>query len=235
MTANALARTTGSVYLIMIVTASFAYYMWRRLTQGDAAGVLDHIHAAQTLFVASILIGAIGYIAWLILGLLLYRLFETYGQIAAALLLAFVGVGVALSLAGVGRQVDALWLIRGTESLPALSGDQLQTQTMLALHGYDRLFIVSSVFSGLWLIPLGWLVFRCGFVPKALGILLMLGSVSYLMIFPAAIIDPGFDASLASRVIFVMSGIPSLIGEFGTCLWLLIRGARPTEPSQRPR
>jgi Domain of unknown function (DUF4386) len=158
-------------------------------------------------------------------------LFEPHGQIAAGLLLAFVGVGVALSLAGVGRQVDALWLIRGVESLPGLSGDQLQVQTMLALRGYDRLFLVSSIFSGLWLIPLGWLAFRCDFLPKALGILLMLGSVSYLMIFPEAVLNPGYGSSLASRLIFIVSGIPSLIGEFGTCLWLLIRGTGKTESS----
>jgi hypothetical protein len=119
----------------------------------------------------------------------------------------------------------------GTEGLPALGDRQLQMQVMLALRGYDHLFSIANIFSGLWLIPLGLLVLRCGFLPKALGVLLILGSVSYLTAFPRTVVDPGYANSLAGRLIGIISGIPSLIGELGTCLWLLIRGARKTESS----
>lgn len=229
MTTNSSARAAGLVYLLMILTAGIPYAMGQSLTQGDAGAILDRIQKKQPLFATTIVIGAVGFIAWLVLGYLLYRLFEQYGRTAASLLLSFVGVGAALSLAAVACQMDALSLIRGMEGLPALSDGQLQMQVMLALRGYDHLFLIGNIFSGLWLIPLGWLVLRCGFLPKVVGVLLILGSVSYLMAFPGTVVDPGYTNSLVGRVIGIISGIPSLIGELGTCLWLLIRGAGKTE------
>ena len=231
MTTNGYVRTTGLVYLLMILTSSIAYSIGQSLTKGDAAAIFDRIQKNQTLFATSIVIGAIGFIAWLVLGYLFYRLFEQYGRTAASLLLAFVGVGVPLSLAAVACQMNALSLIRGIEGLPALAGGPLQLEVMLALRGNDHLGLFVNVFSGLWLIPLGWLILRCGFLPKVLGVLLMLGSVGYLMVLPGTVMIPDYANSLAGRLIFIISGIPSLIGELGTCLWLLIRGMRKTESS----
>lgn len=231
MTINSSARTTGLIYLLMILTAGISYAIGQSLTQGDAGAIFDRIQNKQSLFATTIVIGAIGFIAWLVLGYLLYRLLEQYGRTAASFLLAFVGVGATLSLVAVAYQVDALSLIRGMGGLPALDDRQLQMQMMFALRAYDHLFLIANIFSGLWLIPLGLLVLRCGFLPKALGVLLILGSVGYLMAFPGTVVDPSYANSLAGRVIGIISGIPSLIGELGTCLWLLIRGAGDTESS----
>jgi hypothetical protein len=218
------ARTAGLIYLLMIVTSGIPYGIWRYLTEGDAAAILDRIQSNQNLFSTAIVLGAIGFVFWLINGFFLYRLFKQYSHIAAGLMLTFVGVGATLALAGVARQVDALSLIRGVEGLPAINSDALQLQTMLAVRGYDHLFWISAIFSGLWLIPLGWLVFRCGFLPKILGVMLLLGSVMYLATLPGMVFNPGYATSFIASVIGITSGIPSVIGEMGTCLWLLIRG-----------
>jgi len=233
MTTNKDARTAGLAYLLMILTSGIPYGIWRYLTEGDAATILDRIQSNQNLFSTAIVMGAIGFVFWLINGFLLHRLFKQYSEIAAGLMLTFVGAGAIIALAGIARQVDALSLMRGVEGMPALSGDALQLQAMLAVRGYDHLFWVSAIFSGLWLIPLGWLVFRCGFLPKTLGVMLMLGSIMYVTTLPGMVFNPGYASSLVAGVIGITSGIPSVIGEMGTCLWLIIRGVGIKESAER--
>jgi hypothetical protein len=140
-------------------------------------------------------------------------------------MLAFVATSVPLSLAAVARQVDVLSLLGSGQRLLPPGGDQLPLQVMLALHSADKLFLVTTIFSGLWLIPLGWLVFRSGFVPRALGVLLMLGSFFYVSTFVGTVFDLNYANTLFARVVGISTGIPGVLGELGTALWLLIVGA----------
>ena len=105
---------------------------------------------------------------------------------------------------------------------------------MLALQSSNNLMLMSAIFWGLWLFPLGWLVFRSGFVPKVLGVLLMIGGFWYSLIFVGTLLDPDYQNTLIARVISFVSGVPSVIGELGTALWLLFVGMRmrPAPPSR---
>lgn len=96
-------------------------------------------------------------------------------------MLAFIAASVPLSLAAVARQIDVLALLDGVGRLSALDSEQVQAQVMLAIHGYDSLFLTSAIFWGLWLFPLGWLILRCGFIPRALGFLVILGAPLFLI------------------------------------------------------
>ena len=137
-------------------------------------------------------------------------------------MLAFVGIHTAISLAAIARQLDALALVRD----PILANSATAGQVALSVLGFNSLFRLSMIFSGLWLIPLGLLVYRCGFIPKFVGVFHMLGSVFYVMTFAGWVMDPGYDASLAGRIIGTVFGVPSLIGEASTCIFLLIAGFR---------
>ena len=90
--------------------------------------------------------------------------------------------------------------------------------------------LVSIIFWGLWLFPLGWLVFRSGFVPKILGVLLILGGFWYVSIFVGTVFDPGYQNTIFASIIGIISGIPSVMGELGTAIWLLIMGTRKRKP-----
>ena len=117
-------------------------------------------------------------------------------------------------------------LLDGTESLPALAGDQLTTQVVLALQSSNNLMLTSIVFWGLWLIPLGWLVFRSGFMPRVLGALLIYGSLFYVLIFFGTVLDTNYADTAFARIAGLVTGLPSIAAEFGAALWLLIMGAR---------
>jgi len=121
--------------------------------------------------------------------------------------------------------MDALTLVRGAL---LIDPGQLAGQVALRVLSFNTIWRVSFIFSGLWLFPLGWLVYRCGFLPKFLGIAAMVGSASYVLAFVGWVLDPAYDQSLTGIVIGVVSGLPSLIGEMGTCISLLVTGFRRT-------
>jgi Domain of unknown function (DUF4386) len=235
MTSNdKLARLAGLLYVILLPTTGPAYYSGQLAVAGDAAATLAYLEANRTLFELAIFVGAIGFIDFLLLGLVLHRLFSPVSKAAASLMLAFIATSVPLSLAAMARRIDVLSLLDGAERGHALGGDQLQVQVMLALHSSNNLMLGSIIFWGLWIIPLGWLVIRSGFVPRVLGILLIVGSVFYVLTFVGTVFDTSYENSPFARIVGIVSGIPSVIGELGTALWLLIMGVRERKTAARP-
>ena len=221
-----LARLAGLLYALTLPTTGLWYGTGRSLTAGDASTVLANLEASRALFELSIVAGAVGAVIHLVLVLMLYRLFRPVGERAATLMLAFLAASVPLSLAAVARQIDILALLDGTRGLSTLGSEQIQTQVMLAIRGYDSLFLTSAIFWGLWLLPLGWLILRCGFIPRVLGFLVLLGAPFYLLAFAGPVFDPAYQESLLASIVGIASGIPDLVGEVGTALWLLIMGKR---------
>jgi hypothetical protein len=235
MTSNdKLARFAGLFYLILLPTTGLWYGAWRFTMGADAASTLAKIETSRTFLELAIIAGGVGFVDFLIVGLVFYRLFTPVGRDAATLMLGLVATSVPLSLAAVARHIDVLSLLDAAKGLPALTGAPLQVQVMTALHSADNLFLITTIFSGLWLIPLGWLVFRCGFMPRALGVLLMLGSVFYVLTFAGTVFNPDYANTLFGRIVGISSGIPGILGELGTGLWLLIMGARYRKTAVHP-
>ena len=224
MTSNKLARLAGLLYLILLPTTGLWYGTGRSLMAGDAAATLAKVQSSRTLFEIAIVAGAAGYVDYLIMGLVFYQLFRFVSKRAASLLLAFVAASVPLSLAAVARQIDVLSLLDGA---PAFGSDQLQIQVIQALHSSNSLFLMTNIFSGLWLFPLGWLMFRSGFAPRILYIMLMLGGFFYVLGFAGPVFNADYENTVVGRIVGISCGIPGVIGELGTGLWLLIRGTRP--------
>ena len=223
------ALLAGGMYLGMIVSTS----VWFAIAQGfmdgrDAAGMVAAMQAAPGRFEWSILIGAAGFVFWVLLALALVRLMSHVSQRAVAALVTFVGLGAVMGLVAIAHEVDALALLRAGGTVPA-------ADIFLAMVEFRSVFIVSMIFSALWLIPFGWLVLRCGFLPRVFGAALIAGSVFYFGNFvgpvlvaggQASVIDSAYQASTAGKIVGVLSGVPSLVGELGTCLSLLVYGLR---------
>jgi hypothetical protein len=223
------ARITGLLYLILFPTSGVAYGISQLLMKSGAAGALAWIQSNPTLFKVAIILGAVGYIDYLLLGLAFYKLLHPVGKVAAATMLALVAVSVPIALAAIAHWLDVLSLL---SSADGLAPETLRAQVLLAVHGYNNLFQVSAIFWGLWLIPLGWLVMRSGFLPRAIGVMLMLGSALYVMAFIGPVFSSNYPASLVARIVGIVSGIPGLLGgELAICLWLLIVGVRSSVES----
>jgi len=226
------ARFTGLLYLVLFPTSGIAYGISQLLMQRGAAGAFAWIQSNPTLFRLAIVLGAIGYIDYLLLGLAFYKLLRSVGKLAASTMLAFVAVSVPIALAAIARWLDVLSLLSAADGLDP---ETLRTQVLLAVHGYNNLFQVSAIFWGLWLIPLGWLVMRSGFLPRAIGAMLMLGSVFYVVGFIGPVFSSSYPATLVARIVGIGSGIPGFLGgELAICLWLLIVGVRHPGATARP-
>jgi hypothetical protein len=235
MTSNdRLARLAGMLYLLLLPIAGFGFFGAARLVvAGDPAATLANIQTSRTLFESTILVGAAAFVLYLVVALVLYQLFSAVSKSAASLMLAFAAVSVPLSLAALARRSDVLSLL-DLSRLSALGSDYLPAQVMVALQSSDSLMRMSVIFWGLWLFPLGWLVFRSGFAPRTLGVLLMLGGFFYVFAFGGTVLNPAYDTTLVARITGIVSGVPDMAGELGLGLWLLIMGARERKTAARP-
>ena len=143
-------------------------------------------------------------------------------------LLTFVSLGAVMGLVAVAREMDVLAMLRGA------TGAAVARDVALAMESFHNVFVVSMVFSALWLIPEGWLVIRCGFLPRVLGIALIVGSVFYFGNFVGPVFNADYQSTLVGQIVGVVSGVPSIIGEFGTCVALLVYGLRRGKLNSQP-
>ncbi len=91
---------------------------------------------------------------------------------------------------------------------------------LFAVLGWYRLLEPVSIFAGLWLFPLGLLVFRSGYLPRALGVLLMIGCFGYLIRFFQGFLFPGHEATIWTNPFVVVAHV----AELTMMVWLLIKG-----------
>lgn len=178
-------------------------------------------------FRLGIVAGLVCYTAFLLLPIVLYQLLNQVNKRAAVLMVAFAVASVPISFVNELNRLDILSLTDGSNYLRAFTMEQLHAEVMLSLAAYGKGLLVSKVFWGLWLLPFGYLVFKSGFLPKILGILLMMGCFGYLIDFFGIALFPGYSESVIPRLIRK----PALFGEVGICLWLLIVGVRKPKNS----
>jgi Domain of unknown function (DUF4386) len=131
-------------------------------------------------------------------------------------------MSVPIFFLNVQNEFTVLSLVTGTNNHYSFSVEQVQSQVMLYIDHYDNGMRIVHIFSGLWLFPFGYLVFKSGFIPKILGVLLMLGCFGYLINFIGYTLITNYSKIGISSYI----SLPASIGEIGTCLWLLIMGVK---------
>ena len=113
-----------------------------------------------------------------------------------------------------------LAFLRGAEFLTVFDKPQRDAVAMLLFNADDRGAAIAQILWGLWLLPLGLLVFRSGFLPRILGGWLIINGLAYVTISLTGLLSPEHVA-VVSRI-----AIPALVGELAFTLWLLTVGAR---------
>ncbi|MFM9841057.1 MAG: DUF4386 domain-containing protein [Cyclobacteriaceae bacterium] len=218
------ARIAGLIYLGVVLTGMFSLmYVPSKLIVSDNASVtFQNIVSSESLFRLGIVGGLFCYGFFLFLPLVLYKLFKPVDENYAMLMVLLAVVAVPMYFINVQNEFAVLSLISASSNVYGLSTDQIQSQVLLYLEQYDNGMRVIHIFSGLWLFPFGYLVFKSGFLPKAFGILLMLGCFGYLINFIGNTLDPNYSKIGIS---FYLS-LPASLGEIGICLWLVIMGAK---------
>jgi hypothetical protein len=214
-----LAHWAGLVYLVVVLTGFFSqgYVPGKVAAPGQPEALLDNIVAHERLFRAGIAAFMVEHTVFLALPLLLFRLLGSVHRGAGVAMVALALVGVPISLMAVAHRVDALLLLTDAGQLPTALAHAM---AWISLKSYANDILVASVFWGLWLIPFGYLVIRCGRLPRILGVLLMLSGAGYLVDVFGQLLLPGYADMTFSNYV----NLPAAMGEVGTCLWLLVMG-----------
>lgn len=217
---NKIARISGVLYLVITAAAIVAhmYVPSTLIVPGDAATTAANISADESLFRIGIAAELVILLSELALSILLYVLLKpvnnTLSLIAAVSRLAMTAIhGVNLL-----NQVFALLLVGGAGYLSAFSAEQLQSLMMLFLDAYDTGFTIGIVFLTVHVFALGTLIFRSGYIPKALGILFLLAAVGYLIDSTALLFVPGYETTPAPIMLIIA------VAEIAFPVWLLIKG-----------
>ncbi len=220
------ARVAGLLYLLMGLPAPFALmYIPRMLiVTGNATATASNILAHEMLFRVGIVAILVSSVLFILVALALYRLLSGVNKTHAALLVILVAVSVAIAFLNEVNNIAALTLFRGADFLAVFDKPQRDALAMLFLHMHGRGTVVNEVFWGLWLFPFGALVMRSGFIPRILGVLLLVNGSAYVVISVTSLLFPSYGS-----VVFNAS-LPALLGELWIMLWLLIKGAK-VQPS----
>ena len=219
-----ISRLAGALYLVVVLTGLFSliYVPSQIAAAGDPGATASNIVAHESLFRAGIAAFLVKQVAFLLLPLALFKLLRHVQRDLAMLMVALAVVSVPIALVSLVNRLDVLDILGGAYDQVLLPG-QLESQAMLSLDAYGNGLLVTTLFWGLWLLPFGCLVMRSGFLPRILGVFLVLGGIGYVAQVFWQILVPatGFPDFLL---------FPAAIGEIGICLWLLVAGAGKRQP-----
>ena len=190
---------------------------------GEAAGIAQDIVASEQLFRAGFVSFVLSALFFLLSAWALYVLLKPVHKDLALLVVLLNLCGVAIKCASLLGEVTALQLLSGADYLSAFEPAQLQALANLFLNVFNSGFMIAQIFFGVWLLPLGYLVYRSGYLPRFLGVLLILDFVAILLWFFQFFLFPDYEA-LSYPGLAV-----SFVAEAGLCLWLLVKGVNVEE------
>lgn len=216
-------RVAGLLYIVASIPGFFAlvYVPGRLIVHGNAAATANNIVAHETLFRLGIAANLISQALFIFVALALYGLFKGVNQRHALVMLTLILVAVPIAFLNEVNSIGALVMAQGPDFLSVFDKPQRDALTRLFLILRDGGFDIAGIFWGLWLFPLGMLVYQSRFLPRFLGVLLMVGTFAYLANSFTSLVLPAYE-TVVSRW---MS--PLQLVEVVFMLWLLIMGAKP--------
>src|SRR3989475_8266474 len=214
------ARIAGLLYLTLLTAPLRLIYIPSKLfVRGDATATANNIAAHETLFRLGIVADLFCGVVLIFLALALYHLLKEVNQKLAVLMVILGGVlPSAIDFFNVLNDAAALTLVRGADFLSAFDKPQRDALAMLFLRLHQQEIVAASILWGLWLFPLALLVYRSGFLPRFLGVLLTINGFAYLAMSFTGLILPQYELKV-SNILF-----PALLGEMAFMLWLVIVG-----------
>jgi hypothetical protein len=215
------ARIAGAVYLSMVITAPFSliYVPSKLIVRGNATATADNILAHETMFRLSILGDLVGQVIFICLVIALYRLLREVNKTWAWLMVSVVLVSASVGFLNALNNIAALLLFRGGEFLTVFDQAQREALGMLFLRLHSHGQFIDEIFWGLWLFPFGLLVFRSGFLPRFIGVWLIIACFAWIALsITAQFFSPYYGTAFAWLQ-------PAFFAEMAIMLYLLIRGA----------
>jgi hypothetical protein len=216
------ARIAGGIYLSMVLFAPFAmlYVPGKLVVRDNATATAENILAHETMFRLSIFGDLIGHVIFIGLGVALYRLLSGVNKTWALLMVAFVVVSAAVGFVDALNNIAGLIFFRGAEFLSVFDQAQRNSLGMVFIKLHAQGLFIDEIFWGVWLFPFGWLVYRSGFLPRFIGIWLIIACFSYVALSAIAMFSPAYYGAAFKWL------QPAFFAELAIMVWLLIKGAK---------
>jgi len=220
-------RVAGFWYLLLVLIAPLrlVYIPGRLFVHENAAATADNIAAHESLFRLGMVGDLAAGVILIFLVLAFYRLFKGVDERLAVLVVILGGVMPAvIDFVNVVSDAGALMVVRrGTGFLSVFDKPQRDALLMLFLRLHDHQITAAELLWGAWLFPLGALDYRSRFLPRLLGVWLVINGAAYVVLSMTGLMFPEYQGKLF--LIFQ----PALFGEIALMLWLVIRGSRVIE------
>ncbi len=220
------ARIAGLWYLLFGLTGAYGliYVPGKIHVPGDFIATANNILANEFLFRTGIVSLLVNGITFIIGVLVLYRLLMRVNEQQAKLMAAFVIVQTPIIFILETLRITALMILKG-QVIGTLELERQQDLVMTLIKAHDYGILLLELFMGLWLLPLGQLVYKSGFIPRIIGVLLIIAGIGYIIDSLAFTLFP-YCSRFTQPVAFTFSGI----GEFSIVLLLLIKGVKSHVP-----
>ena len=194
-----LARIAGVLYLLNAITSgfAFAYVLGKVYVAGDAATTASNVVANSGLVRIGVVADLFQATVWVFLAMILYLLLKHVHQSVAQVMVVLVAIGAAIVCLNDVFQFEGVRVATDASYAAAFgaAGSNALVLLLLDIHHYG--FLIAQIFFGLWLVPLGYLAYRSGMFPKALGVALIVGGACYLVGLLAVFLVP--DLTSAKR------------------------------------
>jgi hypothetical protein len=224
------ARLGGLLYVVIIAFGLFGELAARGplVVSGDATGTVNAIAASQQLWRTGVVADLLMHVLDVPVIVVLYLLLRPVSKSLALLATCFNLVQTAVLAANKLSLLVPVFLLEDAGYLKAFSPEQLHALSYLAVkaHGYG--FGIGLIFFGFGCLVRGYLIFKAGYLPRAIGLLVAIAGLSYLVNSFALLLAPSFAASIFPAVL-----VPAFVGELSLCLWLIVKGVNVKQWAQR--
>ena len=220
---NKMARIAGGCYLAFILTSVLADRLGH-IGLGSAQEVYQAVATDPSSFRLALVVGLVSAFLFLVTAWSLYVLLRPVNERLALLFLLLNTVGVAIQCASMFPLLAALLMGDAGSHMQAYSAAQIEGLGLLSAGVYKVGFVTAQLFFGTWLFPLGYLIYKSGYLPRFLGVLLMADGVAVLVWFFQALVLPSHPAITTPGIVV------SLVAEVGLTVWLLVRGVKVIDP-----
>lgn len=220
------ARRAGLIYFAFVITCIFAGVVRSNLiAYGDASKTADLLSDYELLLRISSVVDLVSAVLFLVAAWALYVLLKPVNKNFALLFLLLNAAGVAVQCNSLLNSFTPMLTYGGADFMKIFQPDQLDALNLLFLNLHKSGFTIAQIFYGTWLLPLGYLVYKSGFLPKWLGILLIADFFGVMVWFFQFFLLPGYD-------IIIYPGLAiGFIAEFSLSLWLMIKGVKVQKPA----
>jgi len=218
-----LARMAGVLYLLVAIFGGFAegYVEPKMYVAGNATATIGNVVANSGLVRMGVVADLVDGTVFLFLALTLYILLKHVHKSAARAMLVLVALAAGITCFNAISEFEGLRVATGAVNMATFGTDGSNAVVQLLLDTQHYGLLTAQIFFGLWLVPLGYLAYKSGWFPKALGVLLVVGGGCYLVDLFAAFLAPDLAKNIHALIV-----IPSTIAELWMVGYLLVVGVK---------